>query len=169
MALWIEAFPEPSGDAGKRLLLAIWNNGDVLWRGVLEPTSADLAQATIPVADASSTVADIRSALRSFEDMPNQGWMLEQSAMVLGFVDEAGRHRVSTFHTMAPDLPTILKTRFNRIVVDPSTRDEIASRFSDEMRFIGVWDTEMRKLRDVLAGAKPAPAVSRVIRWPGPE
>jgi hypothetical protein len=75
---------------------------------------------------------------------------------------------MSTYHTMFPDLPTLLRTRFHEIVVDESTRDRIAARFPDEMRFVAAWDAEMAKLGDLLARAKPEPAISRVIYWPGP-
>lgn len=165
-AVWTESFSEPDGGVGKRLILAVWKNGDVVWRRTLKPSSAELVQASLPEVEAVATKEHIRSSMQSFEDAPDHPCMPDIPAMVLGFTDESGAHRISTFHTMAPDLPTLLRTRFHHIVVTPESRETFARRLPEEVRFTAVWDAEMVKLEEVLAHAAPANGIARDVCWP---
>jgi hypothetical protein len=140
-----------------------------LWRKELKPTSAPLVQASISSDDARAVRQRVSAALREYEDQPGQGVFPDEATMVLGFVDAGHQYRVSTSHTMAPELPAVLKLRFDRIVVDDSTREKIRARFTpEELAFIPQWDVAMNALGNVLRHSRDAFFTPRTIRWPGP-
>jgi hypothetical protein len=166
VALWTEAFPDRSGDLGKGLILAIWENGDVLWRNELRPTNAPLVSTTITPEAARSVLKQVSEWLRSHVDEESQALFLHEPTLVLGFIDAGGQCRVSTSHTMAPDLPNILKLRFNRIVVNDDTRERVRARFTPHsLAFIPTWDRTMSALSEALRATTPTPALTRRILW----
>lgn len=163
VALWTES---GTVDAGKRLILAIWENGDVLWTNEMRMTIAPLVPLGIPATSARSVARRVSAEMRSYDDWDGQPGFLHEPTMVLGFVDVGGQCRVSTSHTMAPDLPTILKLRFNRIVVeDDAMRERFKARFTPhELAFIPHWNAAMSALTETMRDATAVSSTPRSVR-----
>lgn len=159
IALWTEPVGSP--------LLAIWSNGDVVWKNGLRPSMEPPKAGSLSKSEAERAVADIETSLARFEDKPTDPGLVDASSMVLAFRQGGETRWVTTYHSMRPDLPTTIRSRWTLMAVEyPERRAELEARIpANERDCVAAWDRVMASLSATLNAQTAAPQQPREIAW----